>query len=141
MSAEGKASEEAVDGAEKALEDSRGDGERERLQRGESAMESVLPTVKSYRAKIRELDACREEYRAAVSACTEKSSELERLTAEGKSAEEKLAAMPEPDIDEYFRNCRLYTIDAADEKKRVNQGLHSIPANKTPDTTERNSAS
>lgn len=100
---EGKSFEAALAVAEKALEDSRADEQIESLQRAESAMESVLPTVKSYRAKIRELDACREEYRAAVSACTEKGSELERLTAEGKSAEEKLAAMPEPDIDDYFR--------------------------------------
>ena len=89
--------------AEKLLEDCEARGEAEKLQRAESAMESLLPTARLYAAKIKEYENCRVKYRAEIKGGALKQEEYKKLLEKYNTEKSALESQGVPDIDEYFK--------------------------------------
>ena len=101
--AEGEKLAAELSAAEEQLKNGNFDAEIERLQRAESAMQSLAPTVKNYMDKRAERDALRDKFRKERAALAVKQQEVAATDKKYTQAKAALDAMPAPDIDEYFK--------------------------------------
>ncbi len=88
---------------QKKLDECVAAGEAEKLSKAESAMAGLLPVCKTLDDRKREREACRESYRTGSKSLVAKQRECDGIVKALAEAQGALAAMPEPDIDEYFK--------------------------------------
>lgn len=89
--------------AESAFEKCESDGEAEKLQRAESAMESLIPTARAYSQKLKEYNDCREKYKAEMKNGAAKQEEYKQICEKNNAEKAALEKQSAPDIDEYFK--------------------------------------